>query len=79
MIIKVVHHYAKDDVDCSGDYSSIELYFDGEFIREWGDYYHDKGLSKLEGYLQAWADMMNMEFEELDEIITHEHIADGEY
>jgi hypothetical protein len=49
--IEAVYHYFKDDVDCSSDYTSIDVYFDDELKHSFGDHYHDKGREKLEGIL----------------------------
>ena len=49
--ITQVIHFAKDDPDCFGDHVDIELIKDGEVIQNYGDYYHDKGQEKVEGFI----------------------------
>ena len=53
MLIEVVTHYHQDDVRCSSDYIDMEIFVDGEFVKSWGDDYHDKGHEKVEGFLEA--------------------------
>ncbi len=44
---------SKDDF--GGDYSSVEVAFDGKTVAEFGDYYHDKGDDKADGFIEGVA------------------------
>ena len=43
------------EADFGGDYTSVEVAFDGKTVAEYGDYYHDKGSDKAEGFVQGVA------------------------
>lgn len=51
--VKVVMHFPKWDTKYYGDYSSIDVYIDGQCVTTYGDYYHDKGLDKVEGFIEG--------------------------
>lgn len=68
--IKIVTHYDRDDIDCSGDYASIDIYLNGTKIKSYGDYYHDKGSEKVDGFLDGLTMLMT------DIVFTTENIAD---
>lgn len=54
MKLKQVTHYPKSDPDCDGDYYDIELLSEtGMVIVEYGDYYHEKGEEKMEGFIEG--------------------------
>jgi len=74
MKFRAVWHYCKDDPDCGGDYSGIDL-FDGgsKKIASWGDHYHDKGADRLEGFVEGVEYVTGSE-----PVIEHEHVADAE-
>ena len=45
----------------SGDYACVALYDkDGKRIVEFGDYYHDKGQEKMEGFVAGMAYSLNV-------------------
>lgn len=47
-------YFMEDDEDFSGDYSWIELRRpNGELVVWYGDYYHDKGSEKMDGFLDG--------------------------
>ncbi len=49
-----VTHYPEDDPKGNGDYYDIELLdAEGKVIATFGDYYHDKGQEKAEGFIQG--------------------------
>lgn len=53
---KIIHttRYGNDDADCSCDYYEVILSReDGTEIRRFGDYYHDKGREKAEGFIDG--------------------------
>lgn len=50
---KIVTHYSSDDVECGGDYYDMELFIDGKFVRNFGDYYHDKAEEKIKGFIEG--------------------------
>lgn len=50
--ITQIMHYQKEDTGCGGDYYDIELQdSEGKVIATFGDYYHDKGEEKAEGFI----------------------------
>lgn len=58
MKLTVVTHYCKDDPNFDSDYSDIEILdTEGNQIAIYGDYYHDKGLEKIDGFIDGirWA------------------------
>ena len=65
-------HYAKEDTQCNGDYTDVELFIDGIMVAKAGDYYHDKGDSLMTGFVNGWAKAKGIE--NVD--IQYEHIAD---
>jgi hypothetical protein len=50
---KVILLHDIEDEDCSGDYCGVEIYQDKNLIQTYGDYYHDKGYEKMEGFFDA--------------------------
>lgn len=49
-----IYHYGNDDTDFSGDYYCIEFFDEeGTEVAYFGDYYHDKGNYKLEGFIKG--------------------------
>lgn len=55
MKAEIVAHYPIDDTDFSGDYYDIELFIEGNLVKKFGDYYHDKGHVKVEAFLEGVA------------------------
>ena len=54
MDLRIVTHYDREDTDFPGDYCEIEIFDkDGNSIAWFGDYYHDKGDEKVEGFIQG--------------------------
>jgi len=50
----VVTHFRDDDKECWGDYCSIDILDEkGNLIETYGDYYHDKGDEKVQGFIDA--------------------------
>lgn len=51
--------YCADDPNCKGDYAYVIIKdaSDGEELARYGDHYHDKGLEKAGGFIDAlrWA------------------------
>lgn len=41
--VEIVKHFNKDDVDFREDYRSVEVFINGKSVRQYGDYYHEKG------------------------------------
>lgn len=71
--IEVVTHYFEDDPNFYGDYAFITIEEDGKVVKTFGDYYHDKGKEKAEGFI-AGLEYSGVEFD-----ITYKKIADNEY
>ena len=53
MKIKKIIHYSEDDPEFSSDYTSIDLYINDKLVYTYGDYYHDKGQEKIEGFIDC--------------------------
>lgn len=51
--IEIITHYAEDDEEFNSDYYSIDLMINGKLAATYGDYYHDKGKEKVEGFFDA--------------------------
>ena len=52
----VTIHYPKSDKNMDGDYYDVTINFyagDLMFHQEYGDYYHDKGVDKSDGFIDA--------------------------
>lgn len=66
-------HYSTDDPECYGDYHSIDLVdsVSGRVIQSYGDYYHDKGSEKVEGFLDG------LRFLGVSVKVTREDVADS--
>lgn len=54
MIIEIRSRFLADDPELKGDYAAIEIYVDGALVQSYGDYYHDKGHEKAEGFIGGW-------------------------
>ena len=72
MKLKQVTHFHVDDPDCGGDYIDVELLDEqGNVIAEYGDYYHDKGDEKIEGFIDGveWAtgEKVNLEMKDVSD------------
>lgn len=57
MKIEIIQHYDKSDVDCGSDYISVDVKIDGEVVETYGDYYHEKGETRAESFVEGvkWA------------------------
>lgn len=57
MKITKIEHFAEYDKEFESDYWSIELKVKGKTIAEFGDWYHDHGREKCEGFIRGveWA------------------------
>ncbi len=58
MKLKIVTHFTTDDPEFCADYYDIELFDESdELVTEFGDYYHDRGDDKVEGFIEGaeWA------------------------
>lgn len=51
--VEIVKHYAIEDIDCVGDFVYLEIFINGNFVRKYGDNYHDEGQAKSEGFCDA--------------------------
>ncbi len=71
--IKVITHYFKEDEDYVGDYDSVEITIDGKTVITYGDYYHDKGGEKAEGFIDGLSYILGKKVE-----FNKEDIADIE-
>lgn len=51
--IEVITHYDVGDDDCIGDYRDMEILINKKQVVSYGDYYHDKGHKKVQGFIDA--------------------------
>ena len=51
--IKIITHYYNIDTNFGGDYAGVSVYLDNVLVKTYGDYYHDKGTEKSEGFLDG--------------------------
>lgn len=70
--IEIVQHYHVKDTKFYGDYWGIDLYVNDELVHEFEDYYHDKGMEKIEGFTMA-LDYMGIPYE-----VTEKKVSDRE-
>jgi len=49
----VVVHYWETDINCSHDYTSIDIVIGGVVVADYGDAYHDKVRDKVAGFIDA--------------------------
>jgi hypothetical protein len=51
-IYKVTTYFC--DEDCGGDYGTCAVILNGKVLIHYGDYYHDKGDEKAEGFIAGF-------------------------
>jgi len=51
--VKVVFHFCNYDTDFREDYTSVDIYLDGVLATTYQDGYHDNGLEKARGFVDA--------------------------
>ena len=54
MNITIKKHFAEEDTECISDYIDIEVFVDDELVYTAGDWYHDKGDEKVEGFIEGY-------------------------
>ena len=66
--LTAVYHYPVTDLECLGDYYSIDLLQEGVLIYTFGDAYHGSGQDKLEGFIQGmeWISGKKVELKTID-------------
>ena len=72
--------YEHDDTDHVYDYTRIRVVVRGlegqggcyRELREFGDYYHDKGYEKAEAYIEGYADALGRDFSTEKEQVNEE-------
>jgi major membrane immunogen (membrane-anchored lipoprotein) len=51
---KIITHFLEEDEYCTGDYCSVTIEDQkGNIVKSYGDYYHDKGREKAEGFIEG--------------------------
>lgn len=60
MKLEIIHHYDKEDKDCSCDYWSVDVKVGGRLVRHYSDYYHDKGSERAEAFLDGVMFALNL-------------------
>jgi hypothetical protein len=52
--ITILTHFDVEDEECGGDYFDVEvLDSNRKVLASYGDYYHDKGEDKAEGFVEG--------------------------
>jgi hypothetical protein len=51
MTITRITRYGTDDPECNGDYYEVILKHGRKILGHFGDYYHDKGWEKADGFI----------------------------
>ena len=74
MTATLLFHYSTDDPEFQNEYHSVEIFVDGKKVREYGDWYHDKGKEKASAFLEGFELGQRMPFEK----IFKEEVADSE-
>ena len=75
--LKKVIHYAESDPECISDYYSIDLMRDGKIIEHFGDWYHDKGDAKCEGFIKGVEYLLGGTESNIELEVEEERVADG--
>lgn len=74
MDIEVIIHYCKNaDAQCTGDYSAVTVNIDGKLCAYYGDYYHDKGEERADGFVDG------MRYLNPDANVTYNKVADWDF
>lgn len=62
--IRIITVYSRraDDGGPSGDYRSVEVWFDFQLVATYGDEYHDKGKDKASAFVQGAATAWEIAF-----------------
>jgi hypothetical protein len=77
MVITIRTHYLREDTEFIYDYASVDVLVDGAVAVSYGDYYHDKGSEKAQGFVAAveWLHA-NKHLTDPKLEIKHEEVAD---
>ena len=78
MKIEIVQHYQEDDPDCISDYVDVEVFVDGNLIREYSDWYHDKGGTRAESFVEGIKWAISRELPEMSVQVRRVDVADRE-
>ncbi len=70
--LKIVTHYFEEDSQFHGDYAGVEVLLDGAKLVEYGDAYHDRGLDKAQGFVDAVVSLLGA----ANVAVTREQVAD---
>lgn len=51
-----IMHFFEEDKDCGGDYLGVEIFLNDSDtpLVTYGDYYHDNGREKAEGFIEGF-------------------------
>jgi hypothetical protein len=49
----VTTHFDVSDPGCEGDYIDVTIHVGRKLVAEFGDWYHDKGAEKANGFVQG--------------------------
>lgn len=52
--LKLITHFEEcEEEDFDGEYWGVSLWYNDKLIKSYGDYYHEKGEEKMEGFLDG--------------------------
>jgi len=72
-VVKILTHYPVDDPDCTGDYCSVDVLVDGELVRQYGDWYHDKGDVQARAFVEGFLARPHIQADvEYDQVADYE-------
>ena len=78
MKIEIIQHYQEDDPDYISDYVDVEVFVDGDLIREYADGYHDNGDIKAEAFVEGIKWAISRELPEMSVQVRRVDVADRE-
>ena len=73
--ITIVMHYHKEDKDFMSDCGNVDIIVNGLKAKTYGDWYHDKGEEKAQGFIDAFKFIHGEE----SVFVTNKKIADEDW
>ena len=64
--LTIISRFDKNDENCSGDYCEVKLLIDEKLAITYGDYYHDKGSEKIEGFIDGLKWVFSKKFQVIE-------------
>jgi hypothetical protein len=62
MNARIIKHYDKDPVtgELGGDYHYVTVEIYGRKVKNYGDYYHEKGFERAQAFIEGYAHANNI-------------------